>query len=80
MEKEGLIADKSWWHMVTGTVGTLRQEHPGEKEQLVLLVGWGKDQAGLFLWKAFSENGCAQAVLKYNTPSRHSSRAKRGEL
>ena len=35
--------------MVTGTVGTLRQEHPGEKEQLVLLVGWGKDQAGLFL-------------------------------
>lgn len=65
--------DESWWRMLTGTVDTLWPEHPVEKEQSVLFVGWGEDQAGLFLWKAFSENGCAQAVLKYNTPSRHSS-------
>lgn len=46
MEKEGLISKRV---MGTGTVDRLWQEHPIEKEQLVLLIGWGEDQAGLFL-------------------------------
>ena len=55
---------ESWWHTVWQGCVQSAVEHPEKKEQLVPLAGRGRDQAGLFLWKAFSENGSAEAVLK----------------